>query len=294
MKYLHAQDIEGKSFDIIETHGVFPLMISDNVVESGYTHISSIENWNYVALDIEGDMRSRELIGRDYKFVRDQIKELVCLSGESTTISEEADPASIFPIPTTGDSYLIASDPVGDFTGNTGMVAIYDGASWSFKTCMEIGFNLLSTGDTLICAKHKVGSHAQIYGVFGDIDTQVNEMELYHERVTYCRKKRLNYVISRVHNHLEHLNFAGYTVPEIILSEIIPYNLIYLYEDLGLGGIVDGDNSAGLIDYVNCTANTPFNVVEGGIRNKSWIPEALNNMGELADIMMDIFLNGNY
>ena len=79
---------------------------------------------------------------------------------------------------------------------------------------------------------------------------------------------------------------------EIALNDIDGTNYIWKYIELGLGGLIDGDNAIAMYDYINATPGTQWELI--GFRAKSWIPEGLNNMSEFSDLLLDVYQNGNY
>ncbi len=92
MAYLHAEHIDGKVFDPEneDSIGQFKIfMQSDNISEPGHDNVTSIKNWHYVAIDEDANIQSKDLIGKDYKWVRDQIKALALAAGFNTLTPTE-------------------------------------------------------------------------------------------------------------------------------------------------------------------------------------------------------------
>jgi hypothetical protein len=156
-----------------------------------------------------------------------------------------------------------------------------------------IGFNNLTSGQQITAARHKIGTDAErVAAVNNDFDLLVQFGEEYHKKVLEVRAARMTAVKSNIHNRLGHILYGGFTGPEIILSEITE-DLILMYENEGLGGVVDGDNAPGAMDYINETTGTPY-ASGAGLRSKPWTPHGFADCSVFSDYLLDILQKGIY
>ena len=156
-----------------------------------------------------------------------------------------------------------------------------------------IGFSNLTANEKYIATIHKIGTHAErLSALNGNVENLVLIGLQYHVKVSDVRKIRLGFAVAEVHNRLGFITIGPYTAAEIILSEILPYNYLYTFTELGLGGLCDNDNSEGLFDYLNSTVGSTWELT--GLRSKPWTPEGMTDMEEFCDKMLDILQNGNY
>ena len=293
-------------------------------------------------------------LGKDYRYIRDEIKRCIELTGSTNTLSVEDDPSTL--TPNSGDTYLIGTGATKEFVNKSGKVAEWTGSGWTFYKLSEYGFNFLSPTEKVIATKHKIGSHHQrLAALGGDVNLLVEIGLLYHATVGAVRLVRLGFAVSAMHNHTEHIVIeldatdpdlapidnsgldvfntppvspsggtkviVGYeptgafvgleeyiviwtgtewspvprvfvTYPELALMLIDADNYIYKFQELGFGGLIDGDNGVGLFDWINATIGTKW--AASGLRVMPWTPEGLNNFSEFADKLLDILQNGNY
>ena len=156
----------------------------------------------------------------------------------------------------------------------------------------SVGFGTLNDTEKKIAASHKIGTLAERVAAYNDNYTELDMAgEIYHTKVLEVRRNRITAAKSKIHNRLGGVMVGPYTAPEILLSEITE-DVILMYENEGLGGVIDGDNSPGLMDYINETAGTPY--VGVGLRSKTWIPYGYVDCSAMADKLLEILQDGIY
>jgi hypothetical protein len=288
MAYLHSENITGKTFDLSETDGVFELIQSNNSSESGYDNITSIANWHYAIIDPEFDniynnanygVRSKEKLGKDYKWGRDEIKEIVI--SKYNTHSDYQGQASTPPSHVVNQLWEVIATATGDFIGQEGKIAKSDGANWTFHDKEEIGFETLTFPEKVICVEHSIGTHTQQVSTLGLPNVKALG-ELYAIRTYLSRQARFSSARSQVYNEL-------FPYKEIVLSDIKGDDLDSTFFD-GIEGTKYGDPE-GIADYIMGESGTSFSVT--GLKHKGWIPESMT-LDALCDLIINILINGNY
>lgn len=152
----------------------------------------------------------------------------------------------------------------------------------SLATDEETGFNALAPQEMGIAAQWSVGAHAQHVSVLG-LDNLVMAGQYYSLMTMKSREKRLSRAISEVYNRL-------FDNKETVLTDANNDGLITSFLN-GREGTLQGD-AEGLIDYINATASTAYELT--GLRAKAWSPEGYTNMNDFCDYLIDILVNGNY
>lgn len=155
-----------------------------------------------------------------------------------------------------------------------------------------IGFNNLTANEKIICAIHKIGTPAErLAAVGGDVSQLIIYGDEYGRKLLGVRKERIIRAKTEVRVRLDAVQVGSYTAPEVVLNEITE-NVIIMFENEGLGGVYDGDNLPGLMDYFNETPGTPYE--NNGLKSKTWTPEGLTDCTQLANIILDILQKGIY
>lgn len=156
-----------------------------------------------------------------------------------------------------------------------------------------VGWAALSEDQKIIATTHKIGTNEQRAAALGnDFNLMDTIGRDYHNKVLEIRTLRITAVKSKIHNRVGHIIIGPYNAPEIILAELTE-TLILMYENEGLGGVIDGDNAAGMFDYINETAGTVYEL-GNGLRSKPWAPYGFSNMSEFADDLLNVLQNGIY
>jgi hypothetical protein len=160
------------------------------------------------------------------------------------------------------------------------------------KTEVEaVGWSALSSNEKITAATHKIGTNPERAAAFNnDFDLMDSAGAEYHANVLKVRSNRMQIVKSKIHNRLGHIMYGPYNAPEIILSEITE-TVLLMYENEGLGGVCDGDNAEGLLDYINETAGTSYEL-GAGLRSKPWTPYGFADMSVFCDTLLNILQKG--
>jgi hypothetical protein len=148
-----------------------------------------------------------------------------------------------------------------------------------------VGFNALSFPDKLIACEHKLGTQDQRIGVVG-IDNTVMLGLQYHSRVSGDRQVRAGYAITELYTRIP-------DQAEEVLNDIMTMggNLFITYMFFGREGTLEGDEHAGIMDYMYGRTGTIFEGI--GLLQKPWQPIDMT-MQQLVDKLYEIVIKGNY
>lgn len=213
---------------------------------------------------------------------------------ETKSIIGESKPAYYF--------YQVSNVPE-DYTNINSIENIetfgFNGSQFDYKKVRDIlkieveniGWDNLTSTQKTIAASHKIGTNTQRAAALGNDYILMDQMgQIYHEKVMGVRFQRMNIVKSMIHNRLGHIIVGPYTGPEIVLAEVTE-TIIIMYQNEGLGGIFDGDNSEGLMDYINETTGTIY-AGGNGLRSKTWVPFGYLNCNDFCMDLLTILQNG--
>lgn len=214
--------------------------------------------------------------GKDYRFVRNYIKDFVNTGG--APISTLNDPPST---PATNDIHLVDTVPTGAWVGHAGEYAVWDGAAWVFDVDqLDAGVRILSASEQVICCELKIGSQAKRNSIVGAVNAEALGLA-YDAKMKPVREIRLGRAKSHLHSELP--DDAG-TVLDEARGAIVDYILF------GREGTVQGD-SEGITDYFNSLGSWAPNL---GLKDKPWTPINSASMSALVTELEDIMINGNY
>lgn len=260
----------------------------EETVSPGYQNISTIENWyNY----------GRNL-GKDYLFIRKEIKILIEEKGIASAIASQSTPPAS---PSDNDLYYISMDAVATdaWAGYEGWMATWSEspAEWLFEPPSFVGYRLLNDNETEIAAGYKIGSQADHFADYGVPEVSDYGLE-YHKKSIEAREERLLRTAAEVYNRLP-------LYSSLILGDLIgnPHgDLTTLYISWGVKGTLEDFNvdfnpvpSPGIIDYMY--GRYPYDGnVDGyptGLLLKSGItPIDAISLQDFCDEMYDILVRG--
>ena len=247
--------------------------LEDNVSE-GYSDISSIINYHIFMV--------RDNLCSDFLQGKLIIKQFVENKGLNLVIDTVTDNTTL--TPNINDKYLVGDNGVNDFLNQDGLIATWNGSSWTFNTKVDEGFDLCTLEEKDILCRYNIGSQ-QRQATAVSTDTLIKYGKDYFNNSRLCRNKRADKVITEIHNRL-------YNDKSEILNDILNSaygNLKERYIEFGVLGTVVNDDTA-LLDYINGTGlynNT------NGLRQKSIIPSGMS-LNDFCDKIEDLLLNGNY
>ncbi len=261
----------------------FVLYSSDLPVPDNYIDITSIQSYQEFGFSLNQ---------YDYKYIRDALKGYVSDTGENSTLGTESDSSNISS-PATDDAYVVGDSAVGDFAGQEGNVAVYNGSNWEFRWKYEHGFDQLSIPEKIIAVEHKIGTTIQRNNIVG---TQSNVLLgiQYHSNAVEARQKRMAYATGEVLNRLP--SDGGKVMKDIISNA---NNMFITYVFFGIEGTLeDGpwdspdDQVEGIADYFYGREGTQF-AGGNGLKDKPWNPIGVT-MQELTDMLYEILIGGIY
>ena len=261
----------------------FKLYLSTDSVPTDYLDITSIEHYSDYGFSVNDTT--------DYKFVRDAMKGHTEQTGENDVLGTVSDPA-IISSPATDDAYIVGASPIGDFTGQEGKIAVWNGSSWDFRWKYEHGFVLSTPTEKQILTEHKIGTTAQRIATVGADNTVMLGIQ-YHERSVEARQVRMAYATGEVHSRLS--PNGGIVMQDIITGA---NNMFITFVFFGVeGSLEDGpwdspdDQIEGIADYIYGRSGTEFDGT--GLLQKGWTPNGMT-LSELCDKLYDILIKGEY
>lgn len=247
-----------------------------DTVPSGYKDITSITNLHSFG----------HATDRDFKAVRDEMKQHVIFLGATTVVSNQNDPNAF--TPNVGDRYRIIETALDVWAGKEGYIAEWDGSNWIYYTGEgiatpeeEVGFSLLSADDKRIAAAHLIGTIPQQVAAYGsDIEEKQEDQSEYNEKVTECRRRRFLWAQTYFMNQIP-LNAAQ------VLGVIETYKFDKRYVEQGIFGQDEFDDIApGICDYLDGVA--VFD--NAGIRQETWTTLYGANMNIFCDAVKNVLV----
>ncbi len=117
-------------------------------------------------------------------------------------------------------------------------------------------------------------------------DEQISYGTVFHHKSVESRQLRANRAIAEIFSRLEPSEY------NVILDDIMGADPLFsTYINFGREGTEEGDVD-GAFDYMNGRANTKY--TGKGLVNYSFVPQGLNNMDDLAALLMNILKHGKY